>query len=139
MLENAVISYSYATFKLDFHFIVCYTTQIKPGEGLPRCRAFLGAAIQPMRARRHMGNLTDIRPRHCEFCNASYRPKVDSQRFCRKWCRKQALALEGRAARRAWWRAGKPIEPETREEFKRAQAWRADSLEDFDEIEERRA
>jgi len=53
--------------------------------------------------------LTDIRPRYCEFCGAKYRPRVDSQRYCRRWCRLKAKAAEGRAARRVWWRAGRPM------------------------------
>ena len=53
--------------------------------------------------------LTDIRPRHCDYCGAKYRPRVDSQRYCRRWCRDQAKAAEGRAARRVWSEAGRPM------------------------------
>lgn len=56
--------------------------------------------------------LTDIRPRHCEHCHAKFRPRVDSQRYCRRWCRAQAKAAEGRAARRVWWTAGRPMRAE---------------------------
>jgi hypothetical protein len=56
--------------------------------------------------------LTDIRPRKCDHCGACFRPRVDSQRYCRSWCRREAKAAEGRAARRAWWRAGRPMEIE---------------------------
>ena len=54
--------------------------------------------------------LTDISQRYCEFCDTKYRPRYPTQRWCRRWCRMQAKAAEGRAARRAWWRAGRPMD-----------------------------
>ena len=53
--------------------------------------------------------LTDPTPRLCEYCGARYRPRYPTQRFCRHWCRKQAMAAEGRAARRVWFDAGRPM------------------------------
>jgi hypothetical protein len=53
--------------------------------------------------------LTYIRPRFCDHCGAKFRPRVDAQRYCRRWCRAQAKAAEGRAARRVWWQAGRPM------------------------------
>ena len=53
--------------------------------------------------------LTDISPRICDYCSAKYRPRVDSQRYCRRWCRLQAHAAEARAARRLWSEAGRPM------------------------------
>jgi hypothetical protein len=61
-----------------------------------------------------MGNLTDIRIRHCENCDGKFRPRVPDQRYCRRWCRLEAKAAEGRAARRVWWAAGRPMETEER-------------------------
>jgi hypothetical protein len=63
--------------------------------------------------------LTDIRPRNCAYSGAKYRPKVDDQRFCRRWCRMQGKAAEGRAARRVWWRAGRPMVEEEQAEQER--------------------
>jgi hypothetical protein len=54
--------------------------------------------------------LTDIRKRECEWCGQRYRPRVPDQRYCRAWCRARAKAAEGRAARRVWWQAGRPME-----------------------------
>ena len=48
--------------------------------------------------------------RRCEWCGEMYRPLTPDQRYCRKWCRKAAKAAEGRAARRVWWRAGRPMD-----------------------------
>jgi hypothetical protein len=48
--------------------------------------------------------------------SSSNGPKL-GQRFCRRWCRKQAMALAGRAARRAWDDQGRPIQSEVREAF----------------------
>ena len=56
--------------------------------------------------------LTDIRPRNCAHCGARYRPRVPDQRYCRRWCRAQAKAAEGRAARWVWRKAGRPMQIE---------------------------
>jgi hypothetical protein len=56
--------------------------------------------------------LTGPTPRLCEYCGARYRPRYPTQRWCRRWCNKQAKAAEGRAARRTWWSAGRPMEQE---------------------------
>ena len=70
--------------------------------------------------------LTDITRRVCEYCGGRYRPRYPTQRWCRHWCRKQAKAAEGRAARRTWFEAGRPMgqepvveEPERHEVQKR--------------------
>jgi hypothetical protein len=60
-----------------------------------------------------------IEPRPCEYCGRMFRGRVLGQRFCRRWCRKQAMALAGRAARRSWDDQGRPIQAETREAFDR--------------------
>lgn len=56
--------------------------------------------------------LTDNRPRQCDYCHAKFRPRVDAQRYCRRWCRLQAKAAEARAARRVWVSAGRPMPDE---------------------------
>ena len=50
--------------------------------------------------------------RECEWCGTRYRPRVPDHRYCRATCRLQAKAAEGRAARRVWWRAGRPMQIE---------------------------
>lgn len=50
--------------------------------------------------------------RNCDYCGQFFRPKVDAQRYCGQWCRMNAKAAEGRAARRVWRRAGRPMEDE---------------------------
>lgn len=47
--------------------------------------------------------------RACEWCREFYRLRVSDQRFCSLWCRQEMKAAEGRAARRAWWREGRPM------------------------------
>jgi hypothetical protein len=47
--------------------------------------------------------------RECANCQTMFRPRVSGQRYCRTWCRLEAKAAEGRAARRVWWRAGRPM------------------------------
>jgi len=47
--------------------------------------------------------------RVCEWCREMYRPRVEDQRFCCLACRHEMKAAEGRAARRAWWREGRPM------------------------------
>jgi len=54
--------------------------------------------------------LTDIRKRPCDHCGEMFRPRYPTQRFCRRWCRLQGKAAEARAARRTWWKAGRPME-----------------------------
>jgi hypothetical protein len=73
--------------------------------------------------------LTDPTPRLCEYCGARYRPRYPTQKWCRRWCRMQAKAAEGRAARRTWFEAGRPLpeepvveEPERHELRKRSVA-----------------
>lgn len=70
--------------------------------------------------------LTDISKRPCEYCGTNYRPRWPDQRFCRRWCRMKGKAAEGRAARRTWVEAGRPMlaerpreEPERHELRKR--------------------
>jgi hypothetical protein len=46
--------------------------------------------------------------RECKWCGQAFRPRVPDQRYCRLWCRTEAKAAEGRAARRVWWQAGRP-------------------------------
>jgi hypothetical protein len=55
----------------------------------------------------------------CEYCGQVFRPRIEDQRFCRRWCRKQAMAIEGRAARRSWDDQGRPIDETIRLEFER--------------------
>jgi hypothetical protein len=50
--------------------------------------------------------------RICQYCRERYRPRVEDQRYCGRWCRMQAKAAEGRAARSVWRRAGRPSEAE---------------------------
>jgi hypothetical protein len=50
----------------------------------------------------------DISPRTCPNCGQQFRPERSHQVYCRQWCRMKAKAAEGRAARRTWWKAGKP-------------------------------
>ena len=57
---------------------------------------------------RAMG-LTDPRPKHCDYCGARFRERVPGQRFCRRWCRLQWRAAEGRSQRRVWIGAGRPV------------------------------
>jgi hypothetical protein len=47
--------------------------------------------------------------RACEWCRELYRPRVPDQRFCSLWCRHEMKAAEGRAARFAWRKAGRPM------------------------------
>jgi hypothetical protein len=54
----------------------------------------------------------DVSKRQCHFCGASFRPRHPSQRYCRYWCSLNGKSAEGRAARRVWWRAGRPSETE---------------------------
>jgi len=67
-----------------------------------------------------------IAERECEWCGQFYRPRVPDQRFCGMECRQEGKAAEGRAARRPWWRAGRPdfndrrAEPEPRIAHRRA-------------------
>lgn len=53
--------------------------------------------------------------KHCDYCGTYFRPRVPDQRFCRAWCRRKFMALAGRAARRSWIAAGRPIPEELRE------------------------
>jgi hypothetical protein len=50
--------------------------------------------------------------RECANCGKQYRPRVPDQRYCGPYCRALAKAAEGRAARRVWWRAGRPMQIE---------------------------
>ena len=50
--------------------------------------------------------LASIARRACENCGTPFRPRVNDQRFCRRWCRLQRKAAEGRAARRCGGRQG---------------------------------
>lgn len=50
------------------------------------------------------------RKRECSWCGQRFRPRVPDQKWCRATCRSQAKAAEGRAARRVWWRAGRPMQ-----------------------------
>jgi hypothetical protein len=50
--------------------------------------------------------------RVCEWCSRSYRPRVEGQRFCGRYCRLEEKKMEGRAARTVWRRAGRPSEAE---------------------------
>ena len=47
--------------------------------------------------------------RECETCRQMYRPRVEGQRFCSLWCRQQMKAAEGRMARWAWRKLGRPM------------------------------
>jgi hypothetical protein len=47
--------------------------------------------------------------RECEWCRDLYRPRVPDQRFCCLSCRQEMKAAEGRAARRVWRAAGRPM------------------------------
>jgi hypothetical protein len=60
--------------------------------------------------------------RFCIYCGKPYRPHVADQRFCGPYCRANGKAAEGRAARRAWWAAGRPMFEETDVEQKRKEA-----------------
>jgi hypothetical protein len=60
--------------------------------------------------------------RLCVFCGHSFTAVNETQRFCGPRCRAQGRALEGRAARRVWAAAGRPIEENTRAEFEQARA-----------------
>ena len=53
--------------------------------------------------------LTDPTPRLCQYCGSRYRPRYPTQRWCRRWCRLKAQAAQGRAARRVWIEAGRPL------------------------------
>jgi len=53
--------------------------------------------------------LTDPSPRYCAHCGVSFRQRHPDQKFCRRWCRLQHNAAEGRSARRVWWREGRPM------------------------------
>jgi hypothetical protein len=54
--------------------------------------------------------------RPCDYCGQPFRPRVDAQRYCRAYCRAEAKAAEGRAARRVWWQAGRPMPVERPQE-----------------------
>ena len=54
--------------------------------------------------------------RLCKYCGERYRPRVEEQVYCGRWCRMQAKAAEGRAARRVWRRAGRPSEQQLERE-----------------------
>ena len=43
-------------------------------------------------------------------CRQAYSPVREAQRWCCRACRLDAKAAEGVAARRAWWRAGRPMD-----------------------------
>jgi hypothetical protein len=47
--------------------------------------------------------------RACETCGQMYQPRVEGQRFCGVWCRQQMKAAEGRMARWAWRKLGRPM------------------------------
>jgi hypothetical protein len=47
--------------------------------------------------------------RECETCGERYHPRVEGQRFCSLWCRQQMKAAEGRMARWAWRKLGRPM------------------------------
>jgi hypothetical protein len=50
-----------------------------------------------------------IDERECETCGRMYQPRVEGQRFCSLWCRQQMKAAEGRMARWAWRKLGRPM------------------------------
>jgi hypothetical protein len=50
-----------------------------------------------------------IEERECEWCGEMYRPRVPDQRFCGMECRNAGKAAEGRAARKVWFDAGRPV------------------------------
>lgn len=54
--------------------------------------------------------------RVCKWCGERYRPRVEEQVYCGRWCRMQAKAAEGRAARRVWRDAGRPSEEQLQNE-----------------------
>jgi predicted nucleic acid-binding Zn ribbon protein len=50
-------------------------------------------------------------PRNCSHCGKSFVPNHrENQRYCNKECWQAAKAKEGRAARRVWWQAGRPMD-----------------------------
>jgi hypothetical protein len=55
----------------------------------------------------------------CPVCGAAFRQRQPTQIWCRPWCKRQAKALAGRAARRSWDDQGRPIQPEVRAAFDR--------------------
>jgi hypothetical protein len=57
--------------------------------------------------------------RVCPVCGAAFRQRMPNQVWCRAWCKRQAKAIEGRAARRSWDDQGRPIQAEVREAFDR--------------------
>jgi hypothetical protein len=50
------------------------------------------------------------RQRVCKWCGERYRPRVEDQKFCGRWCRLEAKKSEARAARSVWRKAGRPTE-----------------------------
>ena len=54
--------------------------------------------------------------RECVYCGKAFRPRVPDQRYCRPSCRAEAKAAEGRAARRLWREAGRPMQFEEQPE-----------------------
>lgn len=54
--------------------------------------------------------------RPCAHCGKPFRPRVPDQRYCRPWCRAEAKAAEGGAARRLWREAGRPMQFEEQAE-----------------------
>jgi hypothetical protein len=55
----------------------------------------------------------------CWYCRKPFNVRWPGQRFCRAHCRRMGKAIEGRAARRSWDDAGRPVQAETREAFDR--------------------
>jgi hypothetical protein len=83
-------------------------------------------------ARDRLTNSPEVRrdpsPRYCAHCGQRFRQRHPDQKFCRRWCRLQHHAAEGRSARRLWWREGRPMlnepvidEPKALSEYRRTQ------------------
>jgi hypothetical protein len=57
----------------------------------------------------------DTAKRHCAFCGELFRPSRPTQKYCRYFCYCNGRAAEGRAMRRVWQSAGRPMLGEGKE------------------------
>jgi hypothetical protein len=89
-------------------------------DNLARC-TICGKRFKPFNRRHHLCsyqcrdayNLQHKKPterpvKECEWCHQQFIPDRATQNYCNRECWQKAKAAESKAARRVWWKVGRP-------------------------------